>query len=62
MSQPESRSTKPVGVLVRKPKATAYVALLGISVVALAIGCLLLLLELHQYDYIWNYPWNPTGL
>lgn len=62
MSLPESKSTKPVGVLVRKPKATIYVSLLGVAVVALLVACLLLVLELHQYDYIWNFPWNPSGV
>lgn len=62
MSKRDSTSNKPVGVLVRKPKATVYVALLGVAVAALVIGCLLLLLELHQYDYIWNRPWKATGL
>jgi hypothetical protein len=48
-------------VLVRKPKATIYVALLGVAVAALVIGCLLLLLELNQYDYLWNRPWKASG-
>ena len=52
MSQPDSKSTRPVGVLVRKPQATAYVALLGVAVAALVIGCLLLVLELYQYSFI----------
>jgi hypothetical protein len=61
VSQPDSKSNRPVGVLVRKPRATIYVALLGVAVGALAIGCLLLVLELQQYDYLWNQPWKPTG-
>jgi hypothetical protein len=62
VSPPDSKSTRPVGVLIRQPKTTIYVALLGVAVGALVIGCLLLLVELHQYDYLWNQPWKATGL
>jgi len=58
VSQPDSKSTRPTGVLVRKPKTTVYTALLGVAAAALAIGCLLLLLEITRYDYIWNFPWT----
>ena len=52
MSRRDSKSTRPLGVLVRNPKATAYVALLGVAVAALVVGCLLLVLELYQYGFV----------
>jgi hypothetical protein len=60
VSLPDSESTRPQGVLIRKPKATVYVALLGVAVAALAIGCLLLVLELSTYG-LFGPPWSATG-
>jgi hypothetical protein len=48
VSLPESDS-EPRGILVRKPKTTVYTVLLGISAAALAIACLLMVLEIWQY-------------
>lgn len=58
MSQPDSKSTRPTGILVRKPSTSIYTVLLGIAVTALAFGCLFLLLEIQQYDWLWNRPWT----
>lgn len=58
MSQPDSKSTRPAGILVRKPTSSIYTALLGIAVAALALGSLFLLLEIQTYDWIWNVPWQ----
>jgi hypothetical protein len=59
VSRPDSTSDAPRGVLVRKPKTTIYTVLLGISAGALAIGCLLLAVEIMQYGSLlgaWNIP------
>jgi hypothetical protein len=58
VSQPDSKSTRPAGILVRKPTSSIYTALLGIAVAALALGSLFLLLEIQTYDWIWNVPWQ----
>jgi hypothetical protein len=58
VSQPDSKSTRPAGILVRRPTTSIYTALLGIAVVALALGSLFLLLEIQTYDWIWNVPWQ----
>jgi hypothetical protein len=58
VSQPDSESTRPAGILVRKPTASIYTVLLGIAVAALALGSLFLFLELLSYDWIWNTPWR----
>jgi len=58
VSQPDSKSTRPAGILVRKPTTSIYTALLGIAVVALALGSLFLLMEIQTYDWIWNVPWQ----
>jgi hypothetical protein len=63
MSVPEPVSDEPRGVLVRRPRTTIYTALLGISAAALAIGCLILLLEIWQYGPPWSAPWKiPVNL
>jgi hypothetical protein len=49
-----SRSATPArqrGVLVQAPKSDIYVALLGISLAAVLIGCLLMLLLLMRYEF-----------
>lgn len=64
MSQPDSKSTRPAGVLVRKPKTTIYTALLGVAVAALVIGCLMLNLELVSYGGLtgfFSFPWNVSN-
>jgi hypothetical protein len=63
MSVPEPVSDEPRGVLVRRPRTTIYTALLGIAAGALAIGCLILLLEIWQYGPPWSAPWKiPVNL
>jgi hypothetical protein len=49
-----SRSGTPArqrGVLVQAPKSDIYVALLGISLAAILIGCLLMILLLGRYEF-----------
>jgi len=57
VSQPDSESTRPAGILVRKPTTSIYTILLGVAVGALALGSLFLFLELLSYDWLWNRPW-----
>jgi hypothetical protein len=64
VSQPDSKSTRPAGVLVRKPKTSIYTALLGVAVLALLAGCLLLNLELMSYGGLagfFSFPWNVSS-
>jgi hypothetical protein len=57
------RAEAPRGVLVRRPKTSIYSVLLGISAGALAIGCLVLVLEIWTYGAPWTFPWNiPINL
>jgi hypothetical protein len=58
VSQPDSESTRPSGILVHRPTTTIYTSLLGVAVAALALGALFLFLELLSYDWIWNSPWS----
>jgi len=50
-----SRASTPAararGVLVQAPKSDIYVALLGISLAAIVIGCLLMILLLGKYEW-----------
>lgn len=63
MSLPESSSSEPRGVLVRRPKTTIYTVMLMITAGALAIGSLMMLLEIWQYGAIWTAPWDvPKNL
>jgi hypothetical protein len=63
MSVPEPSSDEPRGVLVRRPRTTIYTAMLGVAAAALAIGCLMLLLEIWQYGAPWTFPWRiPVNL
>jgi hypothetical protein len=39
------------GVFVQKPRSDIYVVLLGVSLGAMLIGCLLLLLKMNQYNW-----------
>jgi hypothetical protein len=48
----------PRGVLVRRPKTSVYTVILGITAGALAVGCLVLVLELWTYGPPWTFPWN----
>ncbi len=62
MSQPELNSDRPRGVLVRRPTMTVYTVLLGLSAAALALGCLIMVIEIWQYGPPWSFPWNvPTN-
>jgi hypothetical protein len=38
-------------VLVQTPKSDVYVALLGVALGAILLGCLLLLLQLNRYEF-----------
>ena len=58
MSQLDSRSTRPAGILIRRPKTTVYTVLIGVALAAIIIACLLLILELNRYDYVWRLPWK----
>jgi hypothetical protein len=52
----------PRGVLVRHPRANIYTALLGVTAAALAVGCMLMVLEIWHYGVPWSFPWNiPTN-
>ncbi len=56
-------SDAPRGVLVRRPKTSIYTVLLGITAGALAVGCLVLVLEIWTYGAPWTFPWNiPINL
>jgi len=46
-----SRPAARPGVFVQTPKSDIYVALLGIALGAMIIGCILLLLILNQYGF-----------
>ena len=58
MSQLDSKSTRPAGILIRRPKTTVYTVLMGVALAAITIACLLLILELNRYDYVWHLPWK----
>lgn len=60
MSQPDSESTSPAGILVRRPTTTVYTSMLAVAAVALALGSLFLFLEILSYDWPWAVPWNQT--
>jgi len=64
--EPQAEATPaeaPRGVLVRRPKTTVFTVLLGVSAAVLAIGCLILILEIWQYGPPWTFPWKiPTNL
>ncbi len=63
MSQPESSSDEPRGVLVRRQKTTIYTVLLIITAAALAVGSLMMILEIWQYGPPWAAPWKvPINL
>jgi hypothetical protein len=58
VSQPESSSDAPRGVLVRRQKTTIYTVLLILTAAALGVGCLMMILELWQYGFVWEVPTN----
>ena len=63
MSQPELSSDVPRGVLVRRQKTTIYTVLLILTAAALAVGSLMMILEIWQYGPPWTAPWKvPTNL
>ena len=55
-ASPSARTARPAaggarGVYVQAPKSDIYVALLGVALGAMVIGCLLLLLVLNRYNF-----------
>ena len=58
MSLPESDSNEPRGVLVRRQKSSIYTIMLLIAVIALAISCLVMVLEWAQYGFQHKPPAN----
>ena len=59
----EVGADEPRGVLIRRPKTSIYSVMLGISAGALAVGCLVLILEIWTYGAPWTFPWNiPINL
>ena len=51
MSLPDLDSNEPRGVLVRRPRSSIYTVMLLVSLLALTLGCLLLVLELWRYGF-----------
>ena len=51
MSQPDSELNRPAGILVPKPRSSAYTLLLGVAAIAMSIGCLALLMEWARYGF-----------
>jgi hypothetical protein len=49
VSQLDSRSTRPAGILVRRPRSNFYTLLLGIAAAAVVISCLIMFSELVSY-------------
>lgn len=58
MSLPESSSDEPRGVLVRRQKSSIYTTMLLIAVIALAVSCLVMVLEWAQYGFQHKPPAN----
>jgi hypothetical protein len=50
-SRPAARAGGRPGVFVQTPKSDIYVAMLGIALGAILLGCLLLLLLLNRYEW-----------
>lgn len=48
MSQPDL-TNQPRASTGQKPKSNIYVGLLGMSAICLAIGCLMLIIEINRY-------------
>jgi heme/copper-type cytochrome/quinol oxidase subunit 3 len=49
MPQPENVD-QPRSMVVQRPKSNIYTALLGVSAVALFLGCIFMLLEVVEYS------------
>jgi hypothetical protein len=63
VSRLDSKSIRPTGILIRRPKTTVYTVLLGMAAAAIAIGCLLLYLEMAQYGGMFWFlkaAWKPS--
>jgi hypothetical protein len=58
VSLPDSSSDEPRGVLVRRQKSSIYTIMLLIAVIALAISCLVMVLEWAQYGFQHKPPAN----
>ncbi len=58
MSQPDSSSSEPRGVLVAKPKTSIFTVLLLIALLALTFSCLMLLWEWSRYSFQHKPPAN----
>ncbi len=58
LASKEPVSKAPLGVLERRPKADIYTVLLGVAAGALAVGCLVMVLEIWQYGPPWTFPWR----
>ena len=59
MSLPELNSEdQPRGILVRRQKSTIYTVLLLIVLLALVIGCVMMVLEWAQYGFQYKPPAN----
>jgi len=57
VSRLDSSSSEPRGVLVRRPRTSIYTMLLLVALLALVLGCLMLLIELYSYDF----QFKPSG-
>jgi hypothetical protein len=55
-SSPIASASEPRGVLVRRQKTKIYSVLLLIAVVALAFGCLMMVLEWLEYGFQYKPP------
>jgi hypothetical protein len=58
VSLPDSDSNEPRGVLVRRQRNSVYTVLLLIALLAIIIGCLIMVLELSTYDF----QFSPTAM
>ncbi len=54
------RAANQRGVYVQSPKSDIYVALLGVSLGAMIIGCILLVLILNRYEFKTKVSAAPT--
>jgi hypothetical protein len=58
VSLPDLDSDRPRGVLIRQPRTTIYTVLLLVALLALVVGCLLMVLELSHYNFQFRPPAN----
>ncbi len=65
-SSPSNRAgaaaRRPGGVLVQSPKSDIYVAILGVSLGAIVLGCLLLILAFNRYGFSTKVSANPANV